>query len=41
VAGKLRTFGRPERIAIDNGPEFISKALDAWAFHNGVQLEFS
>jgi putative transposase len=36
-----RTVGRPERIAIDNGPEFISKALDAWAYRNGVQLEFS
>ena len=32
---------RPERIAVDNGPEFISKALDAWAYRNGVQLEFS
>jgi len=28
------TVGRPERIAVDNGPEFISKALDAWAYHN-------
>ncbi len=36
-----RTAGMPERIAIDNGPEFISKALDAWAYGNGVQLEFS
>ena len=36
-----RTVGRPGRIAIDNGPEFISKALDAWAYHNGAQLEFS
>jgi putative transposase len=36
-----RTVGRPERIAVDNGPEFISKALDAWAHQNGVQLEFS
>ena len=35
------TIGRPECIAIDNGPEFISKALDAWAYHNSVQLEFS
>jgi putative transposase len=34
-------IGMPQRIAIDNGPEFISKALDAWAYHNGVQLEFS
>ena len=36
-----RTTGTPQRIAIDNGPEFISKALDAWAYQNGVQLEFS
>ncbi len=34
-------IGMPQRIAIDNGPEFISKALDAWAYRNGVQLEFS
>jgi putative transposase len=32
-----RSLGVPERIAIDNGPEFISKALDAWAYRNGVQ----
>ncbi len=36
-----RTVGVPARIAIDNGPEFVSKALDAWAYRNGVQLEFS
>jgi putative transposase len=35
------TVGVPQRIAVDNGPEFISKALDAWAYQNGVQLEFS
>jgi putative transposase len=35
------TVGVPQRIAIDNGSEFISKALDAWAYQNGVQLEFS
>ena len=34
-------WGIPKRIAVDNGPEFISKALDAWAYWNGVQLEFS
>ncbi len=36
-----RTAGAPERIAIDNGPEFVSKALDAWAHRNGVRLVFS
>lgn len=26
---------------VDNGPEFISKALDLWAWLNGVTLDFS
>ena len=32
---------RPQMLSIDNGPEFISRALDAWAHRNGVRLEFS
>lgn len=32
---------RPAMLSIDNGPEFISKALDAWAHRYGVRLEFS
>lgn len=32
--------GLPEIIIIDNGPEFISKALDAWAYERGVKLTF-
>ena len=35
------TIGVPRRLAVDNGPEFVSKPLDAWAYRNGVQLEFS
>ncbi len=39
---ELLTAGlRPQMLSIDNGPEFISKALDAWAHRNGVRLEFS
>ena len=35
----LRLQGRlPQRIKVDNGPEFSGKALDAWAFEHGVQL---
>jgi len=41
LEGLRSTVGVPQRLAVDNGPEFISKALDAWAYHNGVQLEFS
>src|ERR1700674_5262423 len=28
-------------IRVDNGREFISKALDRWAYQNGVTLDFS
>jgi putative transposase len=34
------TRGLPERIVLDNGPEFHSKALDAWAHRRGVSLQF-
>lgn len=32
---------RPKAIQVDNGPEFISRALEAWAYRNGVVLDFS
>ena len=32
--------GLPERIVMDNGPEFTSKALDAWAHASGAKLHF-
>ena len=34
------TRGLPEVITVDNGPEFTSKALDTWAYANGVKLNF-
>jgi putative transposase len=30
----------PDVIVVDNGPEFTSKALDAWAYGHGVRLQF-
>ena len=33
--------GKPQSIRVDNGPEFTSKALDLWAYSNGVTLDFS
>ena len=30
----------PEKIVVDNGPEFISNALDAWAYERGIKLHF-
>jgi putative transposase len=32
--------GLPEVIVVDNGPEFISNALDRWAYQRGVKLHF-
>lgn len=37
---KLR-FGLPKAIKVDNGSEFISKAVDEWAYKNNVKLDFS
>jgi putative transposase len=34
------TRGLPEVITVDNGPEFISRVLDAWAYERGVKLHF-
>jgi putative transposase len=34
------TRGLPETIVMDNGSEFIGKALDAWANKAGVKLHF-
>ncbi len=33
--------GAPKPIRVDNGPEFVSKVLDRWAYENGVTLDFS
>lgn len=41
VLGQIAVFrGLPETIVVDNGPEFISNALDAWAYERGVTLHF-
>lgn len=34
------TRSYPERIIMDNGPEFTGRALDAWAAQHGVKLAF-
>ncbi len=37
----VQDVGLPKTIRVDNGPEFISKELDLWAFMRGVTLDFS
>ncbi len=42
VLEQLRiTRGLPKTIKVDNGMEFISKAMDKWAYEHGVELDFS
>ena len=36
----LTTRARPTSITCDHGTEFTSKALEAWAYERGVQLDF-
>jgi putative transposase len=33
--------GAPKSIRVDNGPEFVSRALDQWAYLHQVTLDFS
>ena len=35
----IKRHGRPEVIVCDNGPEFISRALEIWAEEHGVKLQ--
>jgi putative transposase len=37
---KQERGGLPESITVDNGSEFCSRALEAWAMTNEVQLSF-
>lgn len=32
--------GLPESLRVDNGPEFISSTLEAWATQHGVKIDF-
>ena len=42
VLERLTTLrGLPGRIHVDNGSEFISKAVDKWAHDNSATLAFS
>jgi putative transposase len=36
----IRSYGRPQSITTDNGSEFCSRAMDAWAVFRSVQWDF-
>ena len=37
----MQQHGLPKVIRVDNGPEFVSKDLDLWAYAHKVMLDFS
>jgi putative transposase len=37
----VKEHGKPKTIQVDNGPEFVSKDVDLWAYWNHVKLDFS
>ena len=36
----VSTHGAPKSITVDHGTEFTSRALEDWAWHRGVKLDF-
>ena len=36
----IEQYGKPDSIRTDNGPEFTSRALDAWAYERGITHHF-
>ena len=37
----LPQIGLPLSLTVDHGTEFMSKAVEAWAYYRGVQLDFT
>ena len=37
----IQRRGTPKTIRVDNGPEFVSRSLNLWAYWSGVKLDFS
>lgn len=40
LAEAVRIRGRPKAITCDNGSEFTSRHFDAWAYEEGIQIDF-
>lgn len=36
----VETRGKPMGLIMDNGPEFAGRTLDAWAYAQGIRLQF-
>jgi putative transposase len=40
LEGVVEERGAPKSITVDNGSEFASRAMDAWAYRHGIHLDF-
>ena len=40
LSRSLQRRGAPTAITVDNGGEFVSRAMDAWAYAHDVRLDF-
>jgi len=40
LSGVLTKRDRPKTITVDNGSEFYSQEMDAWAYRNEISLDF-
>jgi len=36
----IELYGKPTAVRTDNGPEFASRAFDAWAYRHGIEHRF-
>lgn len=36
----IKDHGKPQRIQVDNGPEFTSKAMLEWSYRRNIELDF-
>ena len=36
----VETYGKPEQIITDNGPEFAGNAMSEWTYKTGNKLRF-
>ena len=41
LQGIVAQRAKPQRIQADNGPEFVSLALDQWAYQRNITIDFS
>ncbi len=40
LSGVLQHRAAPQAITVDNGGEFVSPAMDAWAYAHDIRLDF-